>query len=250
MDSKKTHFGFKQVDVDQKSQLVKNIFSNVASKYDLMNDLMSFGIHRIWKNKMIEKINPSRNCKIIDVASGTADIAMRLIKKTSAQSLNCSIDVVDINNDMLYMGMQRAVDANLFIPLNFICADGEKLPFLDNSFDYYTIAFGIRNFTNIEQGLIEAKRVLKDNGTLLCLEFSKVDDYFLQKIYDQYSFKIIPKIGEFVLKDRDSYQYLVESIRKFPSQNNFANMLKDVGFSKVTYQNLNYGVATIFEAKI
>ena len=249
MDSKKTHFGFKQVDVDSKSQLVKEIFSNVASKYDLMNDLMSFGIHRNWKNKMVEKINLSRNCKIIDVAGGTADIAMRILKKPNSSNLNCNIDVVDINQEMLGVGKQRAIDANLFSQLKFTCGDGENLPFMDKQFDFYTIAFGIRNFTNIQKGLHEAKRVLKDGGKFICLEFSKVEDYFLQKIYDQYSFKIIPKIGEIILKDRNSYQYLVESIRKFPEQNQFKKMLEDAGFSNISYQNLNFGIVTIFEAK-
>lgn len=249
MDSKKTHFGFKQVDVDSKSQLVKEIFSNVASKYDLMNDLMSFGIHRNWKNKMVEKINLSRNCKIIDVAGGTADIAMRILKKPNSSNLNCNIDVVDINQEMLGVGKQRAIDANLFSQLKFTCGDGENLPFMDKQFDFYTIAFGIRNFTNIQKGLNEAKRVLKDGGKFICLEFSKVEDYFLQKIYDQYSFKIIPKIGEIILKDRNSYQYLVESIRKFPEQNQFKKMLEDAGFSNISYQNLNFGIVTIFEAK-
>ena len=248
MESKKTHFGFKQVDVDMKSNLVKEIFSNVASKYDLMNDLMSFGIHRNWKNKMIEKINLSRNCKIIDVAGGTADIAMRILKKNNPQHLNYSIDVVDINKEMLEIGKQRAVDNNLFLQLKFTCADGENLPFLNEEFDFYTIAFGIRNFTNIDKGLNEAKRVLKKGGKFICLEFSKVEDYFLQKIYDQYSFKIIPKIGEIILKDRESYQYLVESIRKFPSQNQFKKMLEDAGFSRVSSQDLNFGVVTIYEA--
>jgi demethylmenaquinone methyltransferase/2-methoxy-6-polyprenyl-1,4-benzoquinol methylase len=249
MDSKKTHFGFKQVDVDQKTHLVKEIFSNVANKYDLMNDLMSFGIHRKWKNKMVEKINLSRNCKIIDVAGGTGDIAMRILKKPNSLNLNCSIDIVDINQEMLEVGKQRAVDANLFSQLKFTCGDGENLPFVDKQFDFYTIAFGIRNFTDIQKGLSEAKRVLKDGGKFICLEFSKVEDYFLQKIYDQYSFKIIPRIGEIILKDRNSYQYLVESIRKFPEQNQFKKMIEDAGFSSVSYQNLNFGVVTIFEAK-
>lgn len=248
MDSKKTHFGFQQVDIDQKSQLVKEIFSNVASKYDLMNDLMSFGIHRNWKNKMIEKINLSRNCKIIDVAGGTGDIAMRILKKPNSSNLNCSIDIIDINQEMLEVGKQRAVDANLFSQLKFTCGDGENLPFADKQFDFYTIAFGMRNFTDIPKGLNEARRVLKDGGKFICLEFSKVEDYFLQKIYDQYSFKIIPKIGEIVLKDRNSYQYLVESIRKFPPQNQFKKMIEDAGFSSVSYQNLNFGVVSIFEA--
>ncbi|MFM7620298.1 MAG: bifunctional demethylmenaquinone methyltransferase/2-methoxy-6-polyprenyl-1,4-benzoquinol methylase UbiE [Alphaproteobacteria bacterium] len=248
MDSNKTHFGFKTVDIEQKPKLVKEIFSNVANKYDLMNDLMSFGIHRNWKNKMVEKISLSRNCKIIDVAGGTGDIAFRIAKKAQAQGLNIEIDVVDINPQMLGVGKARAIDKNLFKNLKFSVGDGEKLDFDDQQFDVYTIAFGIRNFTDIAKGLREAHRVLKKGGKFICLEFSKVEDYFVQKIYDQYSFKIIPKIGEFILKDHDSYQYLVESIRKFPSQNQFKKMLEDAGFSKVSYQNQNFGVVAIFEA--
>lgn len=215
-----------------------------------MNDLMSFGIHRNWKNKMVEKISLSRNCKIIDVAGGTGDIAFRIAKKAQAQGLNIEIDVVDINSQMLEVGKARAIDKNLFKNLKFSVGDGEKLDFADQQFDVYTIAFGIRNFTNIAQGLNEARRVLKNGGKFICLEFSKVNDYFLQKIYDQYSFKIIPKIGELVLKDHNSYQYLVESIRKFPSQEEFKKMILSAGFSKVEYQSLQFGVVTIFEATI
>jgi len=213
-----------------------------------MNDLMSFGIHRNWKNKMVEKISLSRNCKIIDVAGGTGDIAFRIAKKAQAQGLNIEIDVVDINPQMLGVGKARAIDKNLFKNLKFSVGDGEKLDFADQQFDVYTIAFGIRNFTDIAKGLQEAHRILKKGGKFICLEFSKVEDYFVQKIYDQYSFKIIPKIGEFILKDHDSYQYLVESIRKFPSQNQFKKMLEDAGFSRVSYQNQNFGVVAIFEA--
>ncbi len=240
MESDKTHFGFKQVDRDAKAELVKEIFSNVAKKYDLMNDLMSAGVHRIWKNKMIDKItgNPAR---VIDVAGGTGDIAFRISKKFPS----VKIDVVDINQEMLDVGKERAVNLNLFSNLAFTCCDGENLAFADNSFDYFTIAFGIRNFTNIEKGLSEAFRVLRPGGKFICLEFSKVNDYFLQKIYDVYSFKLIPKIGEVVLNDRASYQYLVESIRKFPSQEDFKKMIEKAGFKNSSYENLTFGTAAI-----
>jgi demethylmenaquinone methyltransferase/2-methoxy-6-polyprenyl-1,4-benzoquinol methylase len=240
MEKDQTHFGFKQVDRDAKAGLVKEIFSNVAKKYDLMNDLMSGGIHRIWKNKMIEEIsgNPSR---IIDVAGGTGDIAFRIAQKFP----QTKIDVVDINQEMLDVGRQRAVDLNLFSNLTFTCCYGEKLCFEDESFDFFTIAFGIRNFTNIDKALSEAYRILKPGGKFICLEFSKVNDYFLQKIYDVYSFKLIPKIGEVVLNDRASYQYLVESIRKFPPQEEFKKMIEKAGFKNASFSNLTFGAAAI-----
>lgn len=240
METDKTHFGFKQVDRDAKAGLVKEIFSNVAKKYDLMNDLMSGGVHRIWKNRMIEEItgNPSR---IIDVAGGTGDIAFRISKKFP----HVKVDVVDINQEMLDVGRERAIDLNLFSNLTFTCCDGENLCFEDNSFDFFTIAFGIRNFTNIDKALSEAYRVLKPGGKFICLEFSKVNDLFLQKIYDVYSFKLIPKIGEVVLKDRASYQYLVESIRKFPPQEEFKKMIEKAGFKNVSFENLTFGTAAI-----
>ncbi len=245
MENNKTHFGFKSVDRDQKAHLVKEIFSNVAKKYDLMNDLMSGGIHRIWKNKMIQELDFKDQMKVIDLAGGTGDIAFRIAKKAQEKNYTYEIEVVDINQEMLNVGKAHAVDLNLFANLKFTCCDGEKLCFPDNSFDFFTIAFGIRNFTNIDLALSEAHRVLKPGGKFICLEFSKVNDYFLQKIYDTYSFKVIPKIGELVLKDRNSYQYLVESIRKFPTQENFQKMIEKAGFNNVKYKNLSFGVAAI-----
>ncbi len=245
MENNKTHFGFKEVERDQKSNLVKNIFSNVAKKYDLMNDLMSAGTHRLWKNNMINYIDFFDNIQIIDVAGGTGDIAFRIAKKAQEKNLNYQIEVVDINPQMLEVGRSRAVDLNLFSRLNFVENDGEKLNFPDESFDVFTIAFGIRNFTNIDKGLQEAHRVLKKGGKFICLEFSKVEDIFLQKIYDTYSFRIIPKIGEVILKDHDSYQYLVESIRKFPDQKSFKKLIENAGFSRVGYQNLTFGACAI-----
>ncbi len=231
---------------EEKANLVKEIFSNVAEKYDLMNDLMSAGVHRIWKNKMIEEINFKNDSnRIIDLAGGTGDIAFRIAKKAQSKNIQCKIDVVDINQEMLDVGKNRAVDRNLFSDLTFTCCDGEKLCFENETFDFFTIAFGIRNFTNIDLALKEAYRVLKPNGKFICLEFSKVNDYFLQKFYDAYSFKVIPKIGEVILKDRESYQYLVESIRKFPSQDDFKKMIEEAGFKNTRYQNLSFGIAAI-----
>ena len=247
--SEKTHFGFKEVNRDEKANLVKEIFSSVATKYDLMNDLMSAGAHRLWKNKMVEEIvvrkNVGEKINFIDVAGGTGDIAFRIAKKMQKERHDFDIKVVDINQEMLDVGASRSVDNNLFAHLNFINCDGEKLSFADESFDFFTIAFGIRNFTNIDQGLREAHRVLKKGGKFICLEFSKVSEPVLQKIYDAYSFNIIPKIGEIVSKDRASYQYLVESIRRFPSQENFKQMIDDAGFKNAAYQNLSFGAVAI-----
>lgn len=238
-------FGFKKVDRSQKVGLVKDIFSNVAKKYDLMNDLMSAGVHRLWKNKMVEELDFKDEMRVLDLAGGTGDIAFRIAKKANEKNLKCAIDVVDINQEMLDVGKERAIDLNLISNLKFTCCDGEKLCFEDETFDFFTISFGIRNFTNIDLALLEANRVLKKGGKFICLEFSKVNDYFLQKIYDLYSFKIIPKIGEITTKDRDSYQYLVESIRKFPPQEEFKKMIEKAGFKDVKYQNLSFGAAAI-----
>jgi len=244
-----TDFGFKRVNRDEKANLVKGIFSNVAKKYDLMNDLMSAGVHRAWKNKMIEEINfdtqSSKKLDFIDVAGGTGDIAFRITKKAREKNISHHVNVVDINQEMLNCGKDRAIDNNLFANLKFTCANGEELPFANNSFDFFTIAFGIRNFTNIDAGLREAYRVLKPNGKFICLEFSHINNYFLQKFYDLYSFNVIPNIGEIILKDRESYQYLVESIRKFPDQEKFKNMIDEAGFKNTKYQNLSFGTAAI-----
>ncbi|MFZ9469738.1 MAG: bifunctional demethylmenaquinone methyltransferase/2-methoxy-6-polyprenyl-1,4-benzoquinol methylase UbiE [Rickettsiales bacterium] len=248
MENNKTHFGFKEVNISQKANLVGQIFSNVAQKYDLMNDVMSIGTHRLWKNSMIKHLDFFDNMKIIDVAGGTGDIAFKIAKIANEKSLNYQIDLVDINPQMLEVGKSRAIDKNLFNNLKFTVADGENLPFVDETFDYFTIAFGIRNFTNVEKGVEEAFRVLKKGGKFICLEFSKVEDLLLQKIYDNYSFKIIPKMGEFILKDGESYQYLVESIRKFPDQKTFKKIIEKQGFSDVKYQNLTFGVCAIHYA--
>jgi demethylmenaquinone methyltransferase/2-methoxy-6-polyprenyl-1,4-benzoquinol methylase len=245
--NKFTDFGFKKVKIGDKANLVKDVFDNVASKYDLMNDFMSAGLHRLWKDKMVEEINLKNNEKynFIDVAGGTGDISFRIAKKSLKQNAKSQIEVVDINQEMLEYGKKRAIDNNLFKYLNFNCADGEKLPYKNNEFDFYTIAFGIRNFTNIDKGLEEAYRVLKKGGKFICLEFSKVNNEILSKIYDLYSFNIVPKIGKLVADDEDSYQYLVESIKKFPNQEKFKNMIEEAGFKRVSYQSLTFGTVAI-----
>ena len=251
--NQKVDFGFKKVDINQKTNLVKDIFSTVAPKYDIMNDAMSFGIQRLWKNKMIEALftelqikNHQHNLlKILDVASGTGDIALKIAKNLSQENRSYQIEATDINQEMLKIGVAKAIDENLFKNINFTCCSGESLPFQDASFDAVTIAFGIRNFTNINNALAEFNRVLKPNGKLICLEFSKVNDYFLQKIYNFYSFKIIPKMGEIIAKDRASYQYLVESIRKFPPQEEFKKMIDGANFQESRFINLSFGTVAI-----
>ncbi|MFT5703361.1 MAG: demethylmenaquinone methyltransferase/2-methoxy-6-polyprenyl-1,4-benzoquinol methylase [Rickettsiales bacterium] len=242
-----THFGFRQVDENKKASLVGQVFSSVASKYDVMNDFMSAGLHRIWKDKMIDQIAliPNGEYQSIDVAGGTADIAFRILKKAKKVGAKINIEVSDINEEMLAVGKARALDKNLFSNLNFKAADGEKLPYSDASFDFYTIAFGIRNFTNVQNGLNEAFRVLKKGGKFVCLEFSEVSNLPMAKLYDLYSFNVIPKIGKLVAGDEDSYQYLVESIRKFPNQENFKKMIEKSGFENVGFKSLNVGVVAI-----
>ena len=254
-----THFGFRKVESNKKSGLVQQIFSSVASKYDIMNDIMSLGFQRIWKKQMLKNINlamyqkwlssgkisKSNPLKILDIAGGTADIALQLTALLTKNNIPHLITVADLNLEMLEIGKAKAVDLNLFHNLEFQIENGENLSFADNSFDLITIAFGIRNFTDIAKGITEFSRTLKDGGTFICLEFSKVNDYFLQKIYHQYSFKIIPKLGEIVAKDRNSYQYLVESIRNFPTQDDFRLIILENGFSNCQFTNYNFGIVAL-----
>lgn len=246
-NSGQTNFGFEKVTFDKKKFLVNDIFSNVANKYDLMNDLMSFGVHRLWKDKFSLQI-PNLNSHILDVASGTGDIAFRIIKRAQIQNKNLHITLCDINQEMLNVAANKAIDKNLLHGLNYVCADAENLPFPDNSFDYYTIAFGIRNVVRIENALKEAFRVLKPSGKFLCLEFSKVQPRSFKKFYDLYSFNIIPKLGQLVANNETAYQYLIESISLFPDQETFKILIQNTGFSKVGYENLTFGIAAIHSA--
>lgn len=247
MEKKFTDFGFKKVKLEEKASLVKEVFDNVAGKYDIMNDLMSGGMHRLWKDKMIEEIGleKGKEYKFLDVAGGTGDISFRIAKKCQRLGIKTKIEVSDINAEMLEVGKNRAIDNNLFSDLNFTVGNGEELPYDNNQFDFYTIAFGIRNFTNIDKGLSESFRVLKPGGKFICLEFSKVNNEILGKIYDLYSFNVIPKIGKIVADDEDSYRYLAESIKKFPDQKTFKNMIEKAGFKNVAYQSLTFGTVAI-----
>jgi demethylmenaquinone methyltransferase/2-methoxy-6-polyprenyl-1,4-benzoquinol methylase len=239
-DSASAHFGFTKVNAGEKQGMVREVFSSVASKYDLMNDLMSAGMHRVWKNTFVEKINVPSSATILDLAGGTGDIAVRLKHKTGAH-----VTVCDINEAMLNVGRDRQIDAAESQGLRWVCGNAESLPVADNSLDVITIAFGLRNVTNIPQALRDAHRALKPGGQFLCLEFSQVVIPVLAKLYDKYSFALIPKIGELVTKDRESYQYLVESIRMFPKQEKLKAMMTEAGFSRVTYDNLSMGVVAI-----
>lgn len=245
-ESEKSHFGFQEIDADKKANMVKGVFENVASKYDIMNDFMSGGLHRFWKASLIDQVQPKANLALLDVAGGTGDISFRFIDKIKDKTGQTpSVTICDINQAMLDVGQDRAIDKGLLHGLNWVCGDAEKLPFEDQSFDVYTIAFGIRNVTHIDKALSEAYRVLKPGGHFLCLEFSTPPQEMLAKIYDWYSFNVIPEIGGLVADDKPSYQYLVESIRRFPKQKQFLEMIKTAGFEHTAYRNLSGGIVAI-----
>ncbi|KAI3650589.1 hypothetical protein MP228_004070 [Amoeboaphelidium protococcarum] len=251
-DGEYTHFGNRTVKSEEKEHLVKEVFDNVADKYDLMNDVMSLAIHRLWKDRLMQVLSPSYDTKLLDVAGGTGDIAFRFLDAARQMSNHSNIDgysahvtVCDINQSMLDVGQRRAVQRGYKqAEMDWVCGNAEQLPFDDNSFDAYTIAFGIRNVTNIDKALSEAYRVLKPNGRLLVLEFSHVNDPIMSTAYDQFS-KLIPVMGQAIANDYSSYQYLVESIRKFPHQSVFAQMIRDAGFQGVEWEELTFGVASI-----
>lgn len=246
----KTSFGFKKVTENVKAKLVKDVFSSVAKKYDLMNDLMSFGIHRLWKDKLINKIKLKDNLNIIDMAGGTGDIAFRLYKKLNNHYDKFDIVVADCSEDMIEEGKRRAIDQNIIdARISWQVEDGEQSSFKNGEFDVYTIAYGIRNFANIENGLQEAYRILKSGGQFLCLEFSAVDNVLLKKFYDFYSFKVIPRIGKLVTDDSSSYQYFVESIRMFPKPDQFVEMIREAGFKQVEVVNLTGGITSLYSAR-
>jgi demethylmenaquinone methyltransferase / 2-methoxy-6-polyprenyl-1,4-benzoquinol methylase len=240
-----THFGFRDVPLDDKQTLVNEVFHSVAQRYDLMNDLMSAGLHRVWKNLMVNALNPPRGdapFALLDVAGGTGDIAFRAAK---AAGSGFRATVCDINSDMLAVGRERAAAGLLDDRVSFVEGNAEALAFPNSAFDAYTIAFGIRNVPQIDTALSEAYRVLKPGGRFLALEFSTVDVPGLDRIYDLFSFKVIPPLGRAVTGDAESYQYLVESIRKFPRPGAFAEMIRAAGFSRVTWQSLSGGIVAL-----
>lgn len=239
-----TSYGFREVQNGEKQGLVNEVFHKVAKRYDIMNDVMSAGMHRVWKDAMIASLNPRKEAdyKVLDVAGGTGDIAFRIVE---ASNRLAHATVLDINGSMLGVGAERAAKKKLSDNLTFVEANAEDLPFEANSFDAYTIAFGIRNVPRIDVALSEAYRVLKRGGRLLVLEFSEVELPVLDKIYDAWSFNAIPKFGKAITGDAEPYQYLVESIRKFPNQENFAAMIREAGFSRVSYTNYTGGIAAL-----
>jgi demethylmenaquinone methyltransferase/2-methoxy-6-polyprenyl-1,4-benzoquinol methylase len=240
-----THFGFRDVPLEDKQTLVNDVFHSVASRYDLMNDLMSMGLHRVWKDLMINALNPPRSDKpfaLLDVAGGTGDIAFRAAK---AAGPGFRATVCDINSDMLGVGRERAAARHLDDLVSFVEGNAEALAFPNNTFDAYTIAFGIRNVPRIDLALGEAFRVLKPGSRFLCLEFSTVDMPGLDRMYDLFSFKVIPPLGRVVTGDAESYRYLVESIRKFPKPNAFADIIRAAGFSRVSWQSLSGGIVAL-----
>jgi demethylmenaquinone methyltransferase/2-methoxy-6-polyprenyl-1,4-benzoquinol methylase len=240
-----THFGFRDVPVGAKQALVNDVFHSVARRYDLMNDLMSAGLHRVWKNLMISALNPPRGeapFALLDVAGGTGDIAFRAAE---AAGPGFHATVCDINSDMLEVGRERATARHLDERVTFVEGNAEALAFPDRTFDAYSIAFGIRNVPRIDLALSEAFRVLRPGGRFLCLEFSTVDVPGLDRLYELFSFKVIPQLGRAVTGDAESYQYLVESIRKFPRPNVFADMMRGAGFARVNWQSFSGGIVAL-----
>ena len=240
-DDKTTHFGFETVPEAEKAGRVRGVFGSVASKYDIMNDVMSVGIHRLWKDAMMDWLAPRPGQKLLDVAGGTGDISFRFIKRAG----HAHATVLDLTEDMLIEGRKRAEADQMADQLDWIVGDAMTLPFEANTFDVYTISFGIRNVTRPQEALNEAFRVLKPGGRLMVLEFSQLPVDGLQSLYALYSFNVIPRMGQVIAGDRDSYQYLVESIRKFPDQETFMNMVHSAGFENASYRNLSMGIAAL-----
>ncbi|WDM85518.1 bifunctional demethylmenaquinone methyltransferase/2-methoxy-6-polyprenyl-1,4-benzoquinol methylase UbiE [Ehrlichia sp. JZT12] len=227
--------------MQERSKFVNQVFTSVASRYDLMNDIMSFGLHRLWKDKVIQNISRG---KLLDVACGTGDIAL----KTAKNKLDVETIVCDINPKMLNRGRDNAINANI-LNLKWVCGNAEQLPFPDNTFDYYTISFGIRNVSHRDLALNEAYRVLKSGGKFICLEFSPLkESHLLYKIYNFYSFNIIPNIGQLIAKDRAAYQYLVDSISQFPHQKDFVQEIENSKFTQIKYNNMCFGIVTLYTA--
>lgn len=233
-------FGFQDVAPEEKPGLVGDIFSRVASRYDLMNDLMSAGVHRLWKDAFVDWLNPRAGQAFLDVAGGTGDIAHRIAERTKGKA---NIVICDINYEMLAAGLARKEAKGVSIVR--VCGDAENLPIETASQDAYTIAFGIRNVTHLDRALAEAYRVLKPGGRFLCLEFSRVTAPGLDRLYDLYSFAVLPRLGEWVAGDGAAYRYLAESIRRFPPQGAFAKMIAQAGFGQVKYRDLSAGIAAM-----
>ena len=235
IDNSNIDFGYKFVKREEKQRLVNDVFNSVATKYDLMNDITSFGIHRIWKNDLINWLSPQKNQKLADIAGGTGDIAQKFIQNGGGSAY-----VIDINYEMIEAGKKQNKEK-----LHWIVASAEKIPIPDNSFDRATISFGLRNVTNRDAALKEIFRILKPGGRFICLEFSQVENNIIKKLYDIWSFKFMPAIGEKITGDKDAYTYLVESIRKFPNQSELSEIFSQAGFSRIRYRNLSNGIVAL-----
>ena len=238
---KETHFGFETINENEKAGRVQGVFNSVASKYDVMNDVMSLGVHRIWKDMMMDWLAPQAGQKLLDVAGGTGDIAFRFLDRSGFGHAT----VLDLTSSMLAEGRSRAEAKQMINEIDWVVGDAMNLPFENNVFDVYTISFGIRNVTRPQEALKEAYRVLKPGGRIMVLEFSQIPVPLGQWFYDRYSFNLIPKMGELIADDRSSYQYLVESIRKFPDQETFLGMVEAAGFENAKYRNLSLGIACL-----
>ncbi len=238
-------FGFEEIAPEEKAGRVKAVFERVAARYDLMNDLMSAGIHRLWKEAMLDWLMPRPGIHLVDVAGGTGDVAMRLLARLDGKA---RVTVVDYNLAMIQVGRDRALDAGWLGEIDWVVGDAQRLPLPDASVDAYTIAFGIRNVTHIDRALAEARRVLKPGGRFLCLEFSKFLLPLLEPLYDLYSFTVLPALGGLVAGDAASYRYLAESIRRFPDQRTFAALIEAAGLEQVRVRNLTGGIAAIHSA--
>jgi demethylmenaquinone methyltransferase/2-methoxy-6-polyprenyl-1,4-benzoquinol methylase len=239
-------FGYRDVPAAEKAGMVARVFESVAPRYDLMNDLMSGGVHRLWKNAMVDVLHPRRGEKFLDVAGGTGDIAFRIVRRVGDGSGGgADVTICDINPAMLEVGRDRAVDRGLLRGLTWATGDAESLPFPGRSFDAYTIAFGLRNVTDIDKALREAHRVLKPGGRYLCLEFSKVTSAPVGRVYDAWSSRALPLLGGIVARDAESYRYLHESIRRFPAQRELARRMREAGFERVAWRNMTLGVVAL-----
>lgn len=241
-NSQQTHFGYKTVDADQKADLVADVFHSVARKYDLMNDVMSFGVHRLWKRITIETAAVRPGMKVLDLAGGTGDLTAKFSQLVGDKG---EVILADINSSMLKVGRAKLRDLGLVGNINYVQANAEALPFPDNHFDLITISFGLRNVTDKDKALRSMNRVLKPGGKLLVLEFSKPQHDIMKKMYDLYSFKIIPKMGDIITQDAGSYEYLAESIRMHPDQDTLKQMMVDAGFEQVDYTNMTDGVVAL-----